>query len=84
MVGKKVLNIEIGEKLVKVCETLPKNQISQVFSSFMFQTPENTVSDGMITDCEVLAQKLQEELRIHSITNKNVVFSLVSGKIANS
>ncbi|HCT64118.1 MAG TPA: hypothetical protein DIC60_02400 [Lachnospiraceae bacterium] len=82
MAGKKILNIEIGEKLVKVCETLPKNQISQVLNSFMFQTPENTVNDGMITDCEVLAQKLQEELRIHSITNKNVVFSLVSGKVA--
>lgn len=82
MAAKKVLNIEIGERLVKVCETLLKKQGGQVLYSFMFQTPENTVNDGMITDHEVLWEKMSAEFKRHKITNRNVIFSIVSGKVA--
>lgn len=79
----KTLNIEAGDRLTKVCVSHPKSGKYQIRSSFMFQTPENAVSDGEITDPEALAAELRKQLDSHGLKDmKNAVFALTSGKVA--
>ena len=82
MAGK-VLNIEIDDRLTKVCLSQPKGKSIQIKKSFLFQTPENTVSDGVISDPKSLAETLGKELQSHGLTGtKNAIFTLTSGKVA--
>ncbi|NCB51804.1 MAG: hypothetical protein EOM54_07990 [Clostridia bacterium] len=79
----KVLNIEIGDRLTKVCLSIPKGKSYQIKNSFMFQTPDNAVADGMITAPDILATKLREKLMEHDVhETKTAVFSITSGKVA--
>ena len=79
----KVLNIEIGDRLTKVCMSVPKGKTYQINASFMFQTPENSVQDGNIVSAETLAEELASQIRSHGLTDvKNVIFTISSGKIA--
>lgn len=80
----KVLNIEIGDRLTKVCCTVKKKKTYQILESFMFQMPEGYVTDGVIEDPSALAGVLRAELDAHGLGGiKNVVFALSSGKIAS-
>lgn len=79
----KTLNIEIGDRLTKVCCTVMKKKTVQILESFMFQTPEKYVSDGVIEDVEGLAGALRAQLDSHGLKDiQSVVFALSSGKIA--
>lgn len=81
--ASKVLNIEIGDRLTKVCLSIPKGKTYQIKNSFMFQTPDNAVADGVITAPDILATKLKEQLTANGIGDaKAAVFSLTSGKVA--
>lgn len=80
----KVLNIEVGDRLTKVCLSVPKGRAWQIRTSFMFQTPEGAVSDGQLNTPEVLAAQLAGELKARGLHDvKNAVFTLTSGKIAS-
>lgn len=79
----KTLNIEIGDRLIRVCCTIPKRKGSRILDCFMFQTPQDCVSDGVIEDVETLAEALTRRLEEKGLSYvKNVVFSVSSGKIA--
>jgi type IV pilus assembly protein PilM len=78
----KVLGIEIGERLIKVCETNMGPGVRKVSGCVMFQTPPNAVSDGEIKDPEALASALKENLTRAGLKNKKVIFSVSSGRIA--
>ncbi len=54
----KILNIEVGDKLTKVCLSARHGKSYQILDSFIFQTPEKSVSDGQIADPEKLASEL--------------------------
>lgn len=84
MAGKeKVLNIEVGDRLTKVCCTVSKKKVCQILESFMFQTPEGYVTDGVIENSEGLAGVLRAQLDAHGLSDvKGVVFAVSSGKIA--
>lgn len=78
----KVLNIEIGDRLTKVCCTVKKKSY-QIFDSFMFQMPEGYVTDGVIEDPEGLAGILRAQLDAHNLEGiKDVIFAISSGRIA--
>lgn len=80
----KVLNIEIGDRLTKVCCTVKKKRAYQILESFMFQMPEGYVTDGVIEDSAALAGVIRAQLDAHNLGDvKNVVFALSSGRIAN-
>jgi len=82
MAGK-ILNIEIDDRLTKVCLSQPKGKSIQIKKSFLFQTPENAVNDGVIADPKALAEALGKELQSHDLREmKNAVFTLTSGKVA--
>ncbi len=80
----KTLNIEIADRLVKVCESIPKGKSYQIKHCFMFQTPENAVADGAVLAPDILAAELRGRLKAHGLTDvKSAVFTITSGKVAS-
>ncbi len=81
--ASKVLNIQVGDRLTKVCLSVKKGKSYQISNSFMFQTPDNAVTDGVITAPDLLGAKLNEQLVKNGVDRtKAAVFSLISGKVA--
>lgn len=80
----KMLSIEIGDRLVKVCQSVKKGKSYQITDSFMFQTPGQSVSDGQILDDKLLGQHLKQNLVAHGASEvKNTTFVLSSSKVAS-
>lgn len=78
----KVLGIEIGERLIKVCETQLGSGVRKVSGCVMFQTPPNAVVDGEIIDQDIVAAALRENLSRAGLKNKKVIFTISSTRIA--
>ena len=78
----KVLGIEIGERLIKVCETNMGRKSRKVFGCAMFQTPHDAVMDGEISNVEAVAEAIRDNLRNEGIKNRKVVFTIASSRIA--
>lgn len=77
----KILCIELGERLIKVCERGANNRIHKHFS---FLTPENMVSDGQILDPAALGAALREALSENGLgARKKAAFVIHSGRIAS-
>lgn len=80
----RLLNIEVGDRLIKVCVSARRGKNYQILDSFMFQTPDNAVIDGMISDPAAVAAALTGQLKEHSAQDaKNALFTLSSAKVAN-
>lgn len=82
MAGK-VISIEIGYSLTKVCEVdyLIKNP--KVYRSFLIPTPSAVLEDGVIRLEEEFIETLKQLLKTNKIKSKQVVFSIASSKIAS-
>ena len=78
----KVMGIEIGEHLIKICETNLGPGVRKVYGCTMFATPANAVIDGEIRDPEAVASALKENLQRAGMKNRKVVFTISSGRIA--
>jgi type IV pilus assembly protein PilM len=78
----KVLGIELGDRLIKVCETNLGPGARKVSACVLFPTPPNAVYDGEIRAPEAVAAALKENLHKHGIKNKKVIFTVSSGRIA--
>ncbi len=79
----KLLNIEVGKRVVKVAVSEKKGKAYSISDCFFFATPENAVVDGQIFDITALSDVLKSELEKHIITTNNVIFSIASSKIPN-
>lgn len=80
----KLLNIEAGDRITKVCVSVKRGKTFQILDSFMFQTPDGAVQDGQIVDAAAMAESLTAELARHNVTDaKNAVFTLTSAKVAS-
>lgn len=81
--AQKVLNIEVGKRMCKVCATVSKGKAFQVTDSFVFATPEGAVVDGQIVNPAILGEAIRDEMNLHNLANiQNCVFSIASSKIA--
>ena len=79
----KVLSIELGYSLVRVCEVDYKTKKPKVYANFEFKTPENVLEDGFIKQPEELGNVLRAELEKQAIKTKQTVFSISSARIAS-
>ncbi len=82
MAGK-VISIEIGSALTKVALLDYKAKNTKVYSSFVFDTPEGAVEDGYVKNTEEFVETLAAKLAANQISEKRVVFTISSSKIAN-
>lgn len=79
----KVVSIEAGKRICKICVSEKKGKAYSVTDSFIFTTPDGTVIDGAIMDPIVLGEKVKAELRSRGIAATNCVFSVNSSKVAS-
>lgn len=79
----KVLYIEIGDCISKVCRANRKGKVCQIEKAFLFRTPDGTVTDGFISDPEKLSETLLEKLKENDLGGPcEAVFTLTSGRVA--
>lgn len=79
----KVLNIEISDLTISVCCAAPKGKAVRIFQSFVFPTPEGCVSDGVVTDIDLLARSLKNQLGQNGLSKeKSAIFTISSTRIA--
>lgn len=83
MAVKKVLSIEIGITLTKVCEIDYHSKSPKVYRCITFATPDNTVEDGYIRDKERFVECLRTELQNAGMRSTHVVFTVTSTKITS-
>lgn len=77
----RVVSIEIGNLVTRICETDYKKKNPKVYKCATIATPENSVEDGYVRDKDKLVKVLKDKLSDMGIKNKNVVFTIDSNKI---
>ncbi|MCM1261646.1 MAG: pilus assembly protein PilM [Butyrivibrio sp.] len=80
--ASRVLSIEIGYSLTRVCEVSYNTKTPKVFKSFTVQTVEGVMNDGAIQVDSHYVQAINDAIREHKIKTRKVVFSITSTKIA--
>lgn len=80
--ASRVLSIEIGYSLTRVCEISYGTKTPKVYKSFTVQTVEGVMNDGAIQVDSHYVQALNDGLREHKVKAKKVIFSMNSTKIA--
>ena len=79
----KVLNIEISDLTISVCCAAPRGKGVRIFQTFVFPTPEGCVADGVVTDIDLLARTLKNQLGQNGLGKvKSVIFAISSTRIA--
>ena len=81
MAGK-VLSIEVGYAMTKVCEMDYQAKKPKVYRYFSIPTPEGILADGMLTVTDEFVNNLKAEMTKNKIRTKDVVFTISSSKIA--
>ena len=61
----KVLNIEAGDRITKVCVSEKRNKSYQISNSFLFQTPDGAIRDGQVVNAETMGEELRRQLKEH-------------------
>lgn len=82
MAGK-VISIEIGYSLTRVCEVDYKAKSHRVYRRFTMSTPGGVINDGMLNATPEFIEAFKKELSGSRMTAKQVVFTITSGKIAS-
>lgn len=81
MAGR-VLSIEIGYLLTKVCEVDFKSKTPKVYKSFTIPTLQGVMDDGVVDPDSHYLESLRGGIREFGIKAKQIVFSIASTKIA--
>ena len=80
----KVLNIEVGDRVTKICVSEKNKKGYSISNSFLMQTPVGAVRDGQIMAIDVMSLALREALVKNGVSGvKNVTFTLSSTKVAS-
>lgn len=82
MAGR-IISIEIGYSLTRVCETDYKAKTHRIYSSFSIPTPEGVINDGALSVTPEYVEELKKALAENKIKAKQVVFTITSAKIAS-
>ena len=77
----KILSIEVGNSITRVCEMDYKAKTPKVYKYFSIPTPQGVVEDGFVHENHEFIGSLKSALRENKITTKNVIFSVTSTKI---
>ncbi len=76
--AKKLISIEIGDRLVKCCVAAKSGKKLHVEQSFYFQTPDDAVIDGQIMVPEVLAEVLGGQLKERNLLGVRLATMVMS------
>lgn len=82
MAGR-VVSVEIGSLITKICEVDYKSKTQKVYNSFVINTPEGVYVDGDISVRDELVGAIKDALVANKVKSKQLVFTVASSKIAN-
>ena len=80
--ANKILTIEVGSSITKICEMDYKVKKPVVYQCFHVATPPGVLDDGVVEQSEELIATIQSALMTKKIKTKQVVFTVSSNKIA--
>lgn len=82
MAGK-VISIEIGYSLTRICETDYKSKTHKVYKSFTVPTPDGVLNDGALMITQEYVDMLKKALTENKVKTRQVMFTITSAKIAS-
>lgn len=82
MAGK-VISIEIGYSLTRVCETDYRTKTHRIYKNFSIPTPEGVINDGALMITPEYVEAMKAALAENRMKSKQVVFTITSAKIAS-
>ncbi len=80
--ANRVLSVDMGYSLTKVCEMDYGVKNPKIYNTFVLNTPEGMISDGVINVKEEFLTLFQTMLNEKGIKTRKVIFSIASSKIA--
>ncbi len=83
MAVKKVVSIEIGYLVTRICETDYKVKTHKIYRSCTVPTPEGIINDGVLTVTEAYVESIRSALAVNRMKSKQVVFTITSARIAS-
>ena len=79
----KVVSIEIGYLMTRICEVEYKGKAHKVYKSFTVPTREGVINDGVLDVTTEYVDSIKSALSKHKVNSKQVVFTISSAKIAS-
>lgn len=79
---KKLISVVIKNESIKIAEVSKHSKYIKVYKAFVADTPVGAVNDGIIENIQELAAVIKEALEANGVMCREVVFSIISGKIA--
>ena len=80
--AEKVLSIEMGSSLTKVCETEIGTKTPKIYNSFVVVTPQGMLKDGIVDADDEFVNTFLRMLTVKRIKTRKAVFTISSSKIA--
>lgn len=80
--AERVLSVEIGQVLTKVCEIERGGKAPKILNSFVFETPENMIGDAGVILNEQFVTEFKQLSAEKGMKSKKVIFTVVSSRIA--
>lgn len=79
----RAVSIEIGYLITRVCELDYKSKNHKVHNSFLINTPEGVINDGVLDVTDEFVELLKKSFFEHKIRSKQVIFAVNSTRIAS-
>lgn len=83
MASKRILSVEIGSSITRVCEVDYRVKNPRVYNQFILDTPEGVMEDGTLKITPDYVTEFKAALSKNKIKAKKIVFSITSTKIAS-
>ncbi|MBQ0028092.1 MAG: PilN domain-containing protein [Lachnospiraceae bacterium] len=80
--AERILSVEIGYSLTKVCEIENSGKGPKIHNSFVIATPEGMVRDGAVELDNEFINQFQRMMSVKHIKTKKAIFTVSSNKIA--
>lgn len=80
--AERVLSIEMGYSLTKVCEMELGSKTPKIFNSFMVVTPEGMLKDGIVDSDDEFINTFLRMMTVKRIKTRKAIFTISSSKIA--
>ncbi|MCF8018260.1 MAG: pilus assembly protein PilM [Vallitaleaceae bacterium] len=78
---KRGLSIDIGNEKIKIVDYVRNKDTIKIGHSLLLDTPENAISDGVISGVTDIGDVISAALREKGIKTKDVIFTVASSKI---
>ena len=79
----KVISIEIGYSVTRLCEVDYKTKAHKVYRRTTISTPEGVINDGMLSATKEYIDSIKSAITESKMTAKQVMFTITSGRIAS-